>query len=107
MGSKGSGRPKPTELCKFTRREDYISTVVTKARAVYAVFFDGKPCNVMTKHELVDKPSKYKRVSSVNKGHIINMAEKLNKMFKTDKFSVVQLRGGEVIGIEEFEDDED
>jgi hypothetical protein len=47
---------------------------------------------------LVNYPGpKYKKVSFSNPGHDINLAKKLNSLFKTDKFSVVILKQGDKI----------
>ncbi len=40
---------------------------------------------------------KYKKVSFSNSGHAINLAKKLNTLFKTDKFTVVLMKQGETI----------
>ena len=40
---------------------------------------------------------KYKKVSFSNPGHAINLAKKLNTLFKCDKFSVVLLKAGDKI----------
>jgi hypothetical protein len=37
---------------------------------------------------------KYKKVSFSNPGHAFNLAEKLNKLFKTKSFEVVKLVSG-------------
>jgi len=47
---------------------------------------------------LVNYPGpKYKKVSFSNSGHAFNLADRLNKKFNTDKFSVVKLVDGETI----------
>ena len=40
---------------------------------------------------------KYKKVSFSNSGHAINLAKKLNSLFKTDKFTVVLMKQGDQI----------
>jgi hypothetical protein len=40
---------------------------------------------------------KYKKVSFSNPGHAHNLAKKLNRLFKTNDFSVFKLTGGEKI----------
>ena len=40
---------------------------------------------------------KYKKVSFSNSGHAFNLATRLNKLFKSDKFQVVRYTKGEVI----------
>jgi hypothetical protein len=40
---------------------------------------------------------KYKKVSFSNSGHAFNLAARLNKLLKSDKFVVVKLTQGEII----------
>jgi hypothetical protein len=67
---------------------------VLKAEAIYAVFFDDQPINLRSLHTIIDLGPKYKKVSFSNPGHAFNLAEKLNKLFKTDRFVVFQLTQG-------------
>lgn len=90
-------RPKPTIKLSYTDSTTGKSEQVLDADAIYAVFHDGKPINVRLVHAM-DYPSpKYKKSSFSNSGHAFNLAERLNKLFKTDKFQVVRLTVGEVI----------
>lgn len=87
-------RPKPEILISSTNSK-HKSEQVLSATAIYAVFYDGKPINLRTIHSLIEYPGpKYRKVSFSNSGHAINLAEKLNKMFKTEKFSVYVLTQG-------------
>lgn len=68
---------------------------VLESDAIYAVFLDGLPINLRTVNSVFNYPSpKYKKVSFSNSGHAFNLAEKMNKIFKTDRFSVFKLTGG-------------
>lgn len=88
-------RPKPEILLDFTDRKTFKSEQVLKADAIYAVFYDDMPINLRTKHSMLDYPGpKYKKCSFSNQGHAFNLVEKLNKLFKTDKFSVHMLTQG-------------
>jgi hypothetical protein len=88
-------RPKPTVLLDFTDPKTYKSQQVLKAEAVYAVFYDGKPINLRSLNTLLDYPGpKYVRCAFQNRGHAFNLAEKLNKLFKTTKFEVFALTAG-------------
>lgn len=96
-------RPKPTILQEYTNPKTYKSEQVLAADAIYAVFYDGKPINLRSLNSLINYPGpKYKKSSFGNKGHAFNLAEKLNALFKTNKFKVFKLTQG----VEINEDDE-
>lgn len=91
-------RPKPNVLIEKTEKSTYKTEQVLEATGIWAVFYDGKPINLKTSNMLVQYPGpKYKKVSFSNQGHAINLAKKLNRDFKTDKFTVVLLMQGETI----------
>jgi hypothetical protein len=91
-------RPKPKVLLDYTDPKTYKAEQVLEAEAIYAVFYEGKPINLRSINSLVNYPGpKYKKVSFSNPGHAFNLAEKLNKLFKTDKFKVYELTGGKPI----------
>lgn len=91
-------RPKPTIILESTDNKTYRSEQVLQADAIYAVFYEGKPINLRSLNSLVNYPGpKYKKVSFSNPGHAFNLAERLNKMFRTNAFTVVKLTDGEVI----------
>ena len=91
-------RPKPTILMEFTDPKNYRSEQILAAEAIYAVFYDSKPINLRSLNSLVNFPGpKYKKVSFSNSGHAFNLASRLNKLFKTDKFQVMKFTKGEVI----------
>jgi len=88
-------RPKPTIILEHTDTETHKSEQILKAQSIYSVFFDGEPINLRVSHIFMDYPGpKYKKVSFSNPGHAFNLAERLNKKFSTDKFSVVRLDQG-------------
>lgn len=97
-------RPKPTILLEHTDARSYRSEQVLEADAIYAVFFNGKPINVRSLNSLVNIPGpKYKKVSFSNSGHAINLAQRLNKLFKTDGFDVYVLTQGTKLNLDDFE----
>lgn len=91
-------RPKPKVLIEIADKEVYKVDQVLKSDGIWAVFYDNKIINfktsLMTKCGLIHK---YKKVSFSNKGHAINLAKKLNKQFKTNKFNVHYLTQGTVV----------
>jgi len=91
-------RPKPQILLDYTNPKTYKSEQILEADAIYAVFYAGNPINLRTLNSLVNYPGpKYKKVSFSNSGHAFNLAERLNKLFKTDQFEVVELKLGRVV----------
>lgn len=91
-------RPKPKVLLDKTDSKTFKSEQVLEATGIYAVFMDGKPINLRTVNKLLDYPSpKYKKCSFSNSGHAFNLAQKLNELFKTDKFEVYLLTTGQLI----------
>ena len=88
-------RPKPTIILENINPKNYKAEQVLDADAIYAVFYSGKPINIRTLSHLVSYPGpKYKKVSFSNSGHAYNLAERLNKVFKTDEFKVYKLTEG-------------
>jgi hypothetical protein len=91
-------RPKPTILLEAVNKQTFKAEQILSADAIFSVFYDGKPINLRTLHTLLSYPGpKYKKVSFSNSGHAFNLAERLNKTFSTDLFTVVMLTEGKVI----------
>jgi hypothetical protein len=91
-------RPKPNVLLEHVNKTNYKSDQILSSEGIWAVFYDGQPINLKTQNMLVAYPGpKYKKVSFSNPGHAINLAKKLNTLFKSDKFSVVLLKAGDTI----------
>ena len=97
IGGQNMARPKPTIILENVNTKTYKAEQVLNAEAIYAVFYQSKPINLRTLSHLVSYPGpKYKKVSFSNSGHAFNLAERLNKLFKTTEFSVYKLTSGEV-----------
>ena len=91
-------RPKPKILLEYVDKKTYRAEQVLDAEAIWAVFYKSKPFNLKSLNSLTNYPGpKYKKVSFSNPGHAINLAKKMNAMFKTDDFTVVLLNSGECI----------
>ena len=94
-------RPKPTILLEITNKKTYKTEQVLDAEAIWAVFYQDKPINLKTGSILAqDIGPKYKKVSFSNAGHAHNLAEKLNKIFNSEDFSVYKLVSGEKLSNE-------
>ena len=90
-------RPKP-KIISDQVDKSYNSEQILKAEAMFAVYYESKPINLRTLNTLVNYPGpKYKKVSFSNSGHAFNLADRLNKKFNTDLFSVVKLTDGETV----------
>jgi len=91
-------RPKPNVLVEHVNKTNYKTEQVLSSEGIWAVFYENKPINLKSGNMLVSYPGpKYKKTSFSNPGHAINLAKKLNVLFKTDKFSVVLLKSGDQI----------
>ena len=91
-------RPKPSVLLEHVNKANYKSDQILNSEGIWAVVYDSQPINLKTQNILVAYPGpKYKKVSFSNPGHAINLAKKLNTLFKSDKFSVVLLKAGDQI----------
>ena len=92
-------RPKPTILLTHVDPGTFKSEEILEADAIYAVFYKGKPFNLRTLlNSLQDYPGpKYKKVSFSNPGHAFNLMEKMNKLFKCNDFTVVELTEGKEV----------
>ena len=91
-------RPKPTVLLEYVNKTNFKSEQVLSSEGIWAVFYEGKPINLKNQNILIAYPGpKYKKVSFSNPGHAINLAKKLNTLFKSDKFTVVLLKAGDQI----------
>lgn len=91
-------RPKPTVLIEHVNKTNYKTEQILSSEGIWAVYFEKKPINLKSSNMLISYPGpKYKKTSFSNPGHAINLAKKLNTLFKTDQFSVVLLTSGDRI----------
>ena len=91
-------RPKPNVLVEHVNKTNYKTEQVLSSEGIWAVFYENKPINLKSGNMLVSYPGpKYKKTSFSNPAHAINLAKKLNVLFKTDQFSVVLLKSGDQI----------
>jgi len=91
-------RPKPDVLLEFTNKNTYKTEQVLGSQGIWSVYLNDQPINLKSFNSLVSYPGpKYKKVSFSNPGHAINLAKKLNKLFKTKDFTVIFLSQGDVV----------
>jgi len=91
-------RPKPNILLEYVNKKTYRTEQVLQAKAIWAVFYQNKPFNLKSANILTNYPGpKYKKVSFSNPGHAHNLAKKLNDMFNTTEFEVVELVEGQIV----------
>lgn len=86
-------RPKPRVILTNTNQKTYISEQVLAVKAIYSVCYDGRPISLKAVHSLLSEQTpKYRRTCfPESPGHALNLADKLNKLFKTDKFEVYEM----------------
>jgi len=91
-------RPKPKVLLEVTDKKSYKTEQVLESDAIWAVFYKDKPINLKTTSIVAqDTGPKYKKVSFSNSGHAFNLAEKLNKLYNCQDFSVYKLTTGKKV----------
>jgi hypothetical protein len=79
-------------------KNTYKCDQIVEAYGIWAVFFQGQPINLKSQHYLDNESTpKYKKTTFSNPGHARNLCKKLNKKFKTDKFSVVFMDRGSTV----------
>jgi hypothetical protein len=88
-------RTQPKILLEYVDKTTYKCDQVVEAVGIWAVYYYDQPINLKATHYLADGVvPKYKKTSFSNPGHARNLCRKLNKQFKTDKFSVYFLSSG-------------
>jgi hypothetical protein len=91
-------RPKPKVLLELIDKKTFKLEEVLEAEDIWAVYYKDKPINIKISNYLTNKISpKYKKISFSNSGHAFNLAEKLNKVYKCNDFSVYKLTTGEKV----------
>jgi hypothetical protein len=90
-------RPKPTVIFTNVNQDNNTVQQVLKGEGVFAVFYENIPINLKITNRLINYPTKYKKTTFTHSGHAFNLAEKLNKLYNTDKFAVVKMNSGDTI----------
>ena len=91
-------RPKPKIILEYANKETYKVEQILESGAIWAVFYKGQPFNLKSGSLLASYPGpKYKKVSFSNPGHALNLAKKLNRLFKCQDFEVFKLVAGEKV----------
>ena len=72
--------------------KNYNVTLVCKLNNIYAVFYENNPVTIKNENKLIDTvKSNSKKFFFQRKKNAEKLAEKLNKMFNTDKFIVKKI----------------
>jgi len=88
-------RTQPKVILEHVDKNTYKCNQIIEASGIWAVFYENQPINLKSQHYLANEGApKYKKTSFSNPGHARNLCRKLNKEFKTDKFTVVLLNSG-------------
>lgn len=91
-------RTQPKVILEIVDKETYKCDQVVEASGIWAVFYDNQPINLKSSHFLDNEATpKYKKTSFSNPGHARNLCRKLNKQFKTEKFTVVFMNSGSTV----------
>ena len=91
-------RPKPTIILEYVNKKTFKSEQILDAEAIWAVFYKDRPFNLKSGSIVSSYPGpKYKKTAFSNPGHAVNLAKKLNKLFKTTDFQVVKLTDRETV----------
>lgn len=99
-------KPKPTILLENINIKTHKAEQVLDATSVYAVFYQGKPINLRVASTVVTYPGpKYRKTTFTAPAHAFNLAERLNKIFNTDQFVVMQMTNP--VQITELDEDDD
>lgn len=70
---------------------------IIETDAIYAVFYKGEPFNIKNVNKFPKNSApKYKKVSFANIGHAMNLRDRLNTLFESTDFTVVELIAGPI-----------
>ena len=85
------GRPKPKTIAEqqigFTRRQ----LVITDAEGYWIVVYRGEPVNIVDNDSLGFRPKKYVKNGWAHEHSAHLLANKLNRWFNTEDFTVLQV----------------
>lgn len=92
------GRTQAKVVAEIVDKSTYKIEQIIEAVGIWAVYYDDQPFNLKVSHYLDSNDTpKYKKTSFSNPGHARNLCRRLNKQFKTEKFTVVLLKHGSVV----------
>ena len=88
-------RPRSKVIIQHTDSKTFRTEQVLEASGIWAVFYQGKPFNLMALNRHCPQTNPvYKKVSFTGSGNAHALANKLNKKFNCNDFSVVELFPG-------------
>ncbi len=89
-------RPKPTVSDSHTNLATGALTEICSCEGVFFVTFKGTSITLRKSNSYYEKHFRYGKTSFTNKAHAFNLAESLNKLFKTNQFEVHELVDSQV-----------
>jgi hypothetical protein len=81
-------RPRQTAILKTIDRRTHRTEEVIEAEYVYAVYHGDVPINLRVSIPGSETSTKYPKTTFVNSAHATRLANRLNKQFSTNSFSV-------------------
>lgn len=90
-----AGRPRPKILTQTPLPKKDLELHIVEGQGFYVITYDDKPINIIKVNKaqhLWKDIKRYMKVGYVHKAHAVIQTNKLNKLFKTDKFKLKELK---------------
>lgn len=81
-------------LAEFIDKTSYKTETVVRSSKIYAVYYDDELIQLKSGHYLTEERSREKKTVFTSSAHAVRLAKRLNRQFKTDRFTVRQLGDG-------------
>jgi len=77
---------------KYAYGEDDTVIEILECKGIWILSYDGKPISMREKFWATSgQRVRYPRVSHAHRAHAVNLAMKLNRQFKSNKFGVIKI----------------
>lgn len=84
------------EIAAFTDKTTHITEHIRLLGTLFVVCYEEKPIDITSEHLYTDK-KRHKRTVFTTSSQAQRLSERLNKRYKTDRFSVQQLTPNGII----------